>query len=284
VRDFARAGAPLAVAVIVAAAIAGIRLARDEPQAILPASVEERSYAAQAALEEWETPLDQRLEAAATGSSCHSSVRGDFDGDGAIDTALVYGGSGDCVVPGPAQVALVLATGERVERSLRQEELRFGEGACLSGCRAVAAFDLDRDRRDELALELGHGASQSFFGLFRFVDSRLIRIRELVGDRTRTLSFGHYGSLCCASDTLCRRHDGRSYVVDVSSGHDDFYTHATEVEYLYEGGVLRRTRKREHWYRWQGTHHEVRGRRCFDETPARDEWRALARLYYGKPI
>jgi hypothetical protein len=280
VRNFARAGAPLAAAAIVAAAIVGVRLAREDsgkPARARPVS----TVAADVALAEWQRLVEERIEEAAAGSTCHSSVRGDFDGDRRRDTALVYGRPADCLVPGGAGwVALILGNGRRIERSLRAEGLLHGAPrACMAGCAAFASADVDEDGRDELALELDHGASQTFFGLFRLAGNRLVRIPLLEDGKRLPITFGYNGSLCCASDTLCRSREGRGYVVDVGTGHDDFWTMSNEREYLYDDGALRRSAERAHYWPWRGTSHLVPGRRCFDYGPQRDGWPQFRRIY-----
>jgi hypothetical protein len=280
VRDFARAGALLAVAAIVAAAIVAVRVTREDGrEPVKPAAADTR--AAEAARAEWERLVEEKIEEAAAGSTCHSSVRGDFDGDRRRDTALVHGRPTDCLVPGGAGwVALIMGDGRRIERSLRSERLLHGAPrACLAGCRAFASADIDGDGRDELALELDHGASQTFFGLFRLAGERIVRIPLVAGGGRPPITFGYHGSLGYASDTLCRSRDGTAYVVDVRTGHNAFYTVSEEREYRYDGGVLRQSAHRTHYWPWRGTSHLVPGRRCFDYGPQRDGWPQFRRIY-----
>ena len=283
-KAFARAGAPLTIAALVAAVIVGVRTIGDDSPPAPRAAAPLATVHAEIARAEWNRLVEEKIEQAAAGSTCHSNVRGDFDGDNAQDTALVYGGPGDCSVPGGAgRLALILGDGRRLERSLRSEGLRWDDPkhphACAIGCTAFAATDIDGDGREELAIVLDHGASQSFFGLFRLDGRSLVRIPLIDEGKRIPMTFGYHGSLCCSSDTLCRTRDGRSYVVGVSAGHNDFYTVADEEEYLYDGRVLRRTGSRVHYGRGRGTSHLVPGRRCFDEGPQRDGWPQFRRLY-----
>jgi hypothetical protein len=285
-KAFARAGAPLAVAALVAAAIVGVRTSRDDPAPAPRAIGPEATLHAEIARAEWNRLVEEKIEEAAAGSTCHSSVRGDFDGDGAADTALVYGRPGECLEPdGASRLRLILGDGRRLERSLRSEGLRWDDPkrphACAISCAAFAATDIDGNGREELAIELDHGASQSFFGLFRLDGRSLVRIPLIEKGKLIPMTFGYHGSLCCASDTLCRTREGRSYVIDVSVGHSDFYTVAEEEEYRYDGRVLRRTRTRMHHWPWRGATHLVPGRRCFDEGPRRDGWPQLRQSYLG---
>jgi hypothetical protein len=278
VRAFARAGAPLAVAALVAAGIVGVRTSRDDSAPTPPAIGPVATVHAEVARAEWNRLVEEKIEEAAAGSSCHSSVRGDFDADGGLDTALVYGTA--CKRLGPGKLRLIMADGTSIEQSLRSERVtRGGPAACLAGCAAFAATDIDGEGRDELALELDHGASQSFFGLFRLVGRRVARIPLSERGALVPITFGYYGSLCCASDALCRRRNGRAYVVDVSTGHNEFYTSSTADEYVYDGRVLRPSGSR--WYYWPRrlTSHLVPGSRCFDEGRRLDGWPQFRRIY-----
>jgi hypothetical protein len=94
-----------------------------------------------------------------------SRTQGDFDGDGAVDVAIVHypeprtGCAQDPLAgPFPYHVAVRFGSGQEVDAV---------PDGCLTLCRGRTALDLDGDGRDELAVLVEQGASTSFISFFR---------------------------------------------------------------------------------------------------------------------
>jgi hypothetical protein len=226
---------------------------------------------------EWTLSAAEAVALASVSPGCwFTEVRGDFDGDGARDVAIVYPrprpgrscGSYEASA-GRDRVAVQLASGPRFERwltpGLRPYDVKTSP-ICSPDCAAFAAPDLDADGRSELALEHGHGASESWFGVYRVSERGLRRLRLASG---ADLDFTYFGSVAHGGDVVCRaRRDGARLVVQGRYGAGVFATPLAETVYRFDGRSFRldSVRTRLPGAPW-GTSPIFRGRRCVVPVP-----------------
>ncbi len=225
-------------------------------------------WAVASAREDWaRRPVDVAALAAAGDACSVSRVPGDFDGDGRADIALVYAAPRRerCASEGVQarfRVALLLASGARIEQALNPPLVEPDSGtgsACSDSCSAFDAPDLNRDGRDELAIELWHGASQVGIGIFT-LDGGVVRRAAVRG---RPLDLRMYGSICCGADVACRAPD---LVVQGAYGLDGRTFHTGETVYRFDGrnfALLRRTHRSAPASEGPP---RLRGRRCLVES------------------
>ena len=181
------------------------------------------------------------------GSRCGlSQARGDLDGDGRQDAASVFAAISPGVpcdldhVSGRFILRVELATGATSE--LRLDRLDADtQRPCLELCVALAAPDVDRDGRREVAVELGQGASEVWFALFRLDADRIEPFVVRTRERSRLAEFRLFGSLGHGGDFVCRTaKSGAPLVVQSSYGltaRDQIAFR--ETVYAVDGSVLR---------------------------------------------
>lgn len=192
-------------------------------------------------------------QTAVVGSRCGlSRARGDFDGDGRQDVASVYA----AISPG-ARCDFDHASGRFVLRVTlatgATNDLRLGtlpgntQPPCLELCLVLAAPDVNRDGRSEVAVELGQGASEVWFALLRLEKDGLEPFVVESREGVRLAEFRLFGSLGHGGDFVCRRaKSGAPLVVQSSYGltaRDQI--HFSETVYAVDGSVLRPLATRE---------------------------------------
>jgi Tol biopolymer transport system component len=103
-----------------------------------------------------------------------SALQADYDGDGALDVAVVATllRDGGCPQPGKGETYLGIGFGQTeqdVGAGTLRTDLTFGPIECGAsvGCRVFAAPDLDGDGAAELAVVQDAGASVEILGLYR---------------------------------------------------------------------------------------------------------------------
>ena len=226
-------------------------------------------------LPEWLRVPEERLAAVAAGTSCPaSSGTGDLDGDGRLD-AVIVASSPPCQEYTDSRVAVVLADGFVSSQPLPAGATSKTGRPCSVGCAVFSIADLDSDGRAEVAIELGHGASQVQLGLYRWRGRRLARIR--VPDAYDDSLF-YYGSLCCGSHVSCR---GRNLVVDSSYGYDGVWGQmqiSERILRLDEKGLTLVARRA---YDRAGFQPAVAGRNCLDPEPLRNAEAELDQLTHS---
>jgi hypothetical protein len=225
---------------------------------------------------EWRRSPAAAVALASVSPACgFTEVRGDFDGDGLRDVALVYarprpGRSCEFweASAGRDRVAVQLASGAHFERWLTPGWVGDLETSLArpADYAAFAAPDLDADGRSELALELGHGASEVRFGVFRVSERGLRRVGLASGAE---LDFTYYGSVAHGGDVVCRQsRDGAPLVVQGRYGVGVFATDLAETVYRFDGRSFRveAARNRLPEASW-GTSPAFPGRRCVVPIP-----------------
>jgi len=104
------------------------------------------------------------------GSTCYlSKISGDFDGDGSMDTAVIYTpgrGGLNCAMDVHPRVAVFLASGKRID-----QVFDTCDGPI---CSAIGAPDFNEDGHSELAIEVSWGVTFDEFGLYRVTSHGLV--------------------------------------------------------------------------------------------------------------
>ena len=230
------------------------------------------------ARKDWGRTADDKLAAAAVGGCSGSSGVGDLDGDGSVDTVLVYSDERTCGEPD--RVAVFLARGEMLRGPIESEiDAKTGR-TCPGGCVVFAVSDLNADGRAEVVLELQRGAAVIQLGIYGLGPRGLTRLQLVGRERRGPATFSYAGSICCGGHVSCR---GRDRVVDSGYG-------ATILGSFWVGETV---------YRFDGrrfveisSHAEQRagldargtsvpGRNCIEPKPARNAEAELLRLYRG---
>ena len=171
--------------------------------------------------EETQNATDQTAAASRCGLSL---ARGNFDGDGRRDVASVYAAISPGTpcdfdhVSGRFTLRLQLATGATSDLQLGTLSGNT-QRPCTELCVAIAAPDVDQDGRSEVAVELGQGASEAWFALFRLGTDRIEPFVVQSRDGSRLAEFRLFGSLSHGGDFVCRTaKSGAPLVVQSSYG------------------------------------------------------------------
>jgi hypothetical protein len=217
----------VALALVLLATAAAVLTVRDE-------GPESRAFPADRLLfaqDDWLRAPETKLAAAALDASCGVSFgRGDLDGDGRHEAVVTYSTDGSCR---NERVAVFTSGGRAVRGPVDTDVLgKIGE-TCPSVCRVFAIADLNSDGRDEVVLELSHGASQVQLGVYRLGSRGLVRLQTVGRAGREPARFSYYGSMCCGSHLACR---GRDLVVASSYGRSIFGTlFVGETVYRFDG-------------------------------------------------
>ena len=128
-------------------------------------------------------------------------VRGDFDGDRRPDVVFSYGALGSDGRATSWFLRTVLASGG-------VSTLKLDAPAQLE---VLGAADADGDGRDEVFVQLDHGASTSFVAIYAAGEGRLVPVTE---DGKAPLRFGLNGSVTHGDGGACTTGpDGRRRLV-----------------------------------------------------------------------
>jgi hypothetical protein len=192
--------------------------------------------------------------ATCVGSRAHA----DLDGDGRDDLLTAYPARRACPYLWPWRLRVRFADGRVLDQRLPHTLVVGEKSTC---CVLRGAEDLDGDGRDELAILLGEGASEWWFGVFRLAGRRIVPVP---GGRERPLRFYTGGSVTHGADTACRtRRDGTTVVVTTRYGWagGGRYGHREET-YAFDGSRFRRTGVRT--WKDRVMRPPLRGHRCFE--------------------
>jgi hypothetical protein len=196
-------------------------------------------------------------------------VRGDFDGDGRRDVALVGSAQKDCQARW--KVTLRLASGTATTRVLDRDALQELESSrlCLPGCNAFAAHDLNRDGRDELEVADITPATGDAVVAYRLIHGsvRPLKVRTRAG-AYKLMLLSYNGSATGGAWVVCRdRPQADRRVIQVGEGYatpSDHHVDISESAYTLRGVVFRHLWA--HTYRVRsnriGVPAVVPGRRC----------------------
>jgi hypothetical protein len=200
---------------------------------------------------------------------CASSVRGDFDGDGRRDVALVGSAQKDCRAHWTVRVQL--ASGAATMRVLDRDVLQELESSrlCLVGCTAFEAHDLNRDGRDELEVGDKTPATGDAVVVYRLLHGSLrpLEVRTRTG-AYKLMLLSYNGSVTGGAWVVCRdrpRPDRR--VIQVSESYatpSNHHVDISEAAYFLRGVVFRHLSARTYRVRSNriGEPAAVPGRRC----------------------
>ena len=209
--------------------------------------------------------------------SCTASrVRGDFDGNGVRDVAIVSSKQRICRTDRDSSswtIAVDLGKVGHVERSLFEDlgppnpEVALG---CSPWCRAVAAPDLDGDGRAELAISAGSGAYTEQIVIYRVGREQILPIRlagAIRNRRPRLAVFMEGASVAYGSALLCRaRRDAKAVVVQASWGNNIDARHRSSVGeeiFAFDGRRFELLTRREYLTpATRGYPPRIPGRRC----------------------
>jgi hypothetical protein len=200
---------------------------------------------------------------------CASSVRGDFDGDGRRDVALV--GSAQKTCRTRWTVSVQLASGAATKRLLDRDVLMELESSrlCLVGCTAFAAHDLNRDGRDELEVADNTPATGDAVLVYRLLHGSLrpLKVRTRTG-AYKLMLLSYNGSVTGGAWVVCRdRPQAERRVIQVGEDYttpSDHHVEISETAYILRGAVFRHLSTRTYRVRSNriGEPATVPGRRC----------------------
>jgi len=198
-----------------------------------------------------------------------SSVRGDFDGDGRRDVALVGSAQKDCRARWTVRVHP--ASGAATMRVLDRDVLQELESSrlCLAGCTAFAAHDLNRDGRDELEVADNTPATGDAVVVYRLLHGSLrpLKVRTRTG-AYKLMLLSYNGSVTGGAWVVCRdRPQADRRVIQVGESYATASNHhvdISEAAYFLRGVVFRRLSTRTYRVRSNriGEPAAVPGRRC----------------------
>lgn len=183
------------------------------------------------ASDDWLRSPEDKVAAAAVDAVCAvSSGAGDLDGGGGRDVVLAYSSDRGCR---NERVAIFRSDGTAHLAPIDTDVYgKVGE-TCPSGCLVLAVPDLNGDARDEVVLELSHGASQAQLGVYRLGPRGLVRLQAVTARGREPALFSVGGSVCCGGQVLCR---GRDLVVYSRSASSPFGTlFVGETVYRFDG-------------------------------------------------